>query len=315
LLRILLLAALLWVCDTSYGQAVPDSTSPARVDSLRQDSTVVKDTVRVGTVPAAADSAWVRDLMRPPAELVRKAFTNHPYFGFGAPLAEKPVSNLHVFHGKEGLFYLLIAILMVFAILKLMFPKYFDDLFRLFFRRTLKQRQIKEQMLQTPLPSVLLNIFFVFSTGLYGAFLVQYFHVDPTGNFWILSGYCCALLAAVYLLKYIGLKLTGWLFNMNEAAEAYVFVVFLINKMIGIFLLPFLVVIAFADSNMYLVAMTASWCIVIGLLVYRFILTYSAVRNQVRVNIFHFFLYLCAFEIAPLLLIYKALLLFFNISP
>jgi hypothetical protein len=102
---------------------------------------------------------------------------------------------------------------------------------------------------------------------------------------------------------------------MNEAAEAYVFVVFLINKMIGIFLLPFLVVIAFADSNLYLVAMTASWCIVTGLLVYRFILTYSAVRNQVRVNIFHFFLYLCAFEIAPLLLIYKALLLFFNISP
>jgi hypothetical protein len=57
-----------------------------------------------------------------------------------------------------------------------------------------------------------------------------------------------------------------------------------------------------------------SWCLLIGLLAYRIILTFAAVRNQVKVNPFHFFLYLCAFEIAPLLLVYKGLLLFFRIT-
>jgi len=51
-----------------------------------------------------------------------------------------------------------------------------------------------------------------------------------------------------------------------------------------------------------------------GLLIYRLILSFGAVRNQVRVNFFHFFLYLCAFEIAPLLLVYKGLLLYFGIT-
>jgi hypothetical protein len=79
-------------------------------------------------------------------------------------------------------------------------------------------------------------------------------------------------------------------------------------------LLPFLVLLAFAQGNIYAVSFTLSWITIVGLLAYRFILTYTTVRNQVKVNPFHFFLYLCAFELAPLLLIYRGLLLFFHIT-
>ena len=74
----------------------------------------------------------------------------------------------------------------------------------------------------------------------------------------------------------------------------------------------FLLILAFALGNVYSGGMTISWCLIAGLFMYRFILTYAAIHNQVKVNPFHFFLYLCAFEIAPLLLIYKGLLLFFH---
>jgi hypothetical protein len=84
--------------------------------------------------------------------------------------------------------------------------------------------------------------------------------------------------------------------------------------MIAIFLLPFLILLAFTSKPVYDVAFTGSLCLVAGLFCYRMILTFAAIRNQVKVNPFHFFLYLCAFEIAPLLLIYKALLLFFGIT-
>jgi hypothetical protein len=101
---------------------------------------------------------------------------------------------------------------------------------------------------------------------------------------------------------------------MQEAANSYIFIVFIIHKMIGIFLLPFLILLAFAQGDVYTVGITLSWFMVAGLMVYRIILTFAAIRNQVKVNPFHFFLYICAFEIAPLLLIYKALLLFFRIT-
>lgn len=166
--------------------------------------------------------------------------------------------------------------------------------------------------MQTPLPSLLLNGFFVITGGLYITFLLQHFELSPVNNFWLLFLYSSLGLSAAYFVKFIGLKVSGWLFNITEAAESYTFIVFIVNKMIGILLLPFLVLLAFTLGDVYSVGLSLSVCLVTGLLIYRFILTFSAIRNQVKVNPFHFFLYLCAFEIAPLLLVYKALLQFFN---
>jgi Domain of unknown function (DUF4271) len=88
--------------------------------------------------------------------------------------------------------------------------------------------------------------------------------------------------------------------------------VFMINKIIGIYLLPFLILLAFTDNDIYLVAFVLSYIGVFALLAYRFILSYGLIRNQISINPFHFLIYLLAFEIVPLFLIYKALLLWFS---
>jgi hypothetical protein len=98
---------------------------------------------------------------------------------------------------------------------------------------------------------------------------------------------------------------------MRSAAAAYIFIVFIINKVIGIFLLPVNILLAFIDEPFFSTVLVLSWVGIGVLFLYRFILGYSAIRNEVRFNLFHFFLYLCAFEAAPLLLIYRLLLLNF----
>ena len=204
------------------------------------------------------------------------------------------------------------GLLLFLAFLRRTFPKYFIDLFRLFFRTTMKQRQIREQLMQTPLPSLLMNVFFVVSSGLYVSFLLHYFGLQTIDNFWLLFLYCCLGVAGIYFIKFVGLKLSGWLFNMDEAANSYIFIVFVVNKIIGVFLLPFLILLAFMQGAAYTTAMMLSWCGIGILILYRLVLTYTAVRNQVKVNPFHFFLYLLAFEVAPLLLVYKGLLFYFG---
>jgi len=303
----------------------PDSLSPAGKDTLAvSDSLLPSDTIPVNTLadsvskkPVMTDSAWQMPVgsSEHPGIITHAILEHHPYFGFAAALQPLPPGGQpRKASGKEWIFYMLVLLLMVFGFLKMLFPKYFSDLFRLFFRTTIKQRQIKEQLMQTPLPSLMLNAFFVLSTGLYVSFMMVYFELNTIGNFWLLLLYCCGGLSLMYFVKFAGLKIAGWLFNMEEAADAYVFIVFVVNKMLGILLLPFLVLIAFTVGRVYSAGLTLSWCLVGGLLLYRFILTYSAVRNLVRVNPFHFILYIAAFEIAPLLLIYKALLLFFRIT-
>jgi Domain of unknown function (DUF4271) len=295
---------------------LPVTDTPATIHKGHKDTLVrvQQDTL---SITQTNDSVSKQPLVYPTWEinstipLSIQLLQHHPYFGFGS----KPViihSDVKEFKGKEILFYTLIGLLLSFAFLRQAFPKYFNDFFRLLFRTTLKQKQIREQLMQTPLPSLLLNVFFVVSGGLYIDLILHHFRITPINNFWLLFLYCSLGLSVIYTVKFLGLKVTGWIFNIKAAADAYIFVVFIINKVIGVFLLPFLVLLSFIQGDVYTVALVLSWFGIGVLFIYRFLLTYASVRNQVRFNPFHFFLYLCAFEVAPLLLIYKALLFFFR---
>jgi hypothetical protein len=292
--------------DTLPGQ--PDSLNQKRISitSVSKNDSLVSDS---STNQILKDTAWIAIALAH-KNFLHQAVERNQFFGFSSsPIPIK--SDKKEFHGKELLFYTLIGLVLFFAFIRMSFPKYLLDLFRVAFRTTLKQRQISEQLIQAPLPSLLLNSFFLFTVGLYIAFVLQHYHLAANYNFWLLYLYCFVALAVIYLIKFLSLKFFGWLFNITATADGYIFIVFMINKIIGIYVLPFLVLLAFTDETMYQVAFIFSYVGVFALLAYRFILSYGLVQNQIRLNPFHFFLYLCAFEIIPLLLIYKALLLWF----
>lgn len=264
----------------------PPSAVPARIG----DTTVSAVPVAVKTPPPA--------LAVTPARHVTPA----------PPVSPALPEEIHRPNSKDSLFYLIVAILFFFASIRISFEKYFQNLLTLFFRVSLRQQQIREQVLQTPLPSLLLNILFVISAGLYACFLLHYSRWGAGINFWVLYLNCMGLLAAIYLVKFVVLKFIGWVFSISRATDIYIFIVFLVNKMLGIFLLPFLIVIIFSGQEWREVFITISLAMVFVLWAYRVLASYGPVRNEIKLTPFYFFLYLCAFEMAPLLLIYKVLL-------
>jgi hypothetical protein len=274
-----------------------DSTKVINKENFKIDSLHLKDSLRV------IDS--LRLVQQTSDSLKRKSTEKQ------MPAQILKEGDKKVFSGKEYLFYYLVFLFILFGLLRRVFAKYFYDLFRVFFKTTLKQRQTQEQLLQSSLASVFMNSFFVLSAGLYVNFLLQYFHLVISDNFWLQYVYCIGALGIIYLVKFIGLKITGWLFNVSNTTDSYIFIVFIINKMLGIFLLPFLLLFAFANDPLYSSAMLISWIGLGLLLIYRFILSYSAVRKEVKLNSFHFILYILGFEVIPLLLIYKLLLIIF----
>ncbi|MDP4251173.1 MAG: DUF4271 domain-containing protein [Bacteroidota bacterium] len=208
----------------------------------------------------------------------------------------------------DGFFYLLVGMLFFFAIVKLVFGKYLGNILTLFFRVSMRQQQIREQVLQSPFPSLLLNLLFILSAGLYASFLMTYEHYGDPEQFWNFFAYGCLVLALIYLIKFVSLKITGWIFNIQRTVETYLFIVFVTNKIIGIFLLPFLVIISLSGPLVSMICFTLS-AVMIGIFyVYRIIASFKTLRKEIKISGLHFFLYLCAFEIAPLLLIYKVLL-------
>ena len=263
--------------------------------SLRRDSTAVRDSIKVRDSLAAKAAAGGAGTAGAAAH--------------GAPPANTgPPVEMHHSESKDSFFYLCVAILFYFASIRIFFEKYFSNLMTLFFRVSLRQQQIREQVLQTPLPSLLLNILFVISAGLYACLLLHYSRWGDGINFWFLYLDCMGLLAAIYLVKFTVLKFIGWVFSISRATDIYIFIVFLVNKMLGIFLLPFLIVIIFSGPGMRQVFITLSLAMVFALWGYRVLASFRPIRNEIKLTPFYFILYLCAFEIAPLLLIYKVLL-------
>lgn len=273
--------------------AQADSTAPLR------DTTVVQDTVvrAIDSLPTKHTYSFLLD---------SSLYNRQPYFQFTKPI--RRLASERSWQGKEPFFYATVALLIFFALVRNGFQRYTQDLFGLFFRTSLKQRQIKEHLMQAPLPSLLLNILFFMSGGLFINLLLQYWGLGQAFNFWLLMLYCIAGLAAVYIIKFISLKISGWLFKLSFATDIYTFIVFTTNKIIGIALLPFIILISFTSGTLLQTAVIFSLVVVGGLFLYRYFLSYVSLNRQVKINFFHFLLYLLAFEIVPVLLINKVLL-------
>jgi hypothetical protein len=301
--------------DTSISPPVVTRPPVTKPRVIRKDSaTLVADSI------ALADSLRKRDsiiiltkITQPGISLFRQQGDTsflliNPFFRFTDPMRYS--ITIKKWQGKEAIFYSMVALLIFFALIKNAFSRYMADLFKTYFRTAVNQKQAKEQLLQSPLPSLLLNVFFVLSIGMFLALLLQYFRLGLDFNFWWLFFYCVLGLVAIYIVKFVSLKFFGWIFQVSDSTDAYIFVVFATNKVIGMVLLPFLVLLVFTYGLVYQAAMSLSIMVVCALLVYRFFLSFVSIRGQIHIGFIHFILYLLAFEIIPLLLINKLLFSF-----
>jgi Domain of unknown function (DUF4271) len=209
----------------------------------------------------------------------------------------------------DWVFYLIAGLILLMALIKFFFARYFANLFRVFFNTSLRQGQLTDQLLQAKLPSLFFNLFFIISAGTYAYFLLQQYGFITNQQQWLLLGTCIAGLGLVYVVKYSTLKFTGWVTGYKSSTDIYIFIIFLIGKILGIILIPFMVLIAFAKLPIASAAALISQLVVGLLFLLRFIRSYGLLQNQLKVSRFHFFLYIAGVEIIPLLLLYKGVLI------
>jgi len=223
----------------------------------------------------------------------------------------KPVANFQQVRkivSKDLIFYILLGLFFYLAVLRAAFPRYFGNLVRVFFNTSLRQSQLTDQLLQARLPALCINIFFACIGGVFLYLILNKFGIYSYNN-WKVLLYTIPAIALVYLGKYFILLFTGWLTGFKQEVGTYIFIVFLFNKILSLFLLPLAVVIAFAETSIAQIALVISF-IVIGLwLLLRFYRSYSLLQHRLKVSSFHFFLYVIGIEILPILLIYKAAML------
>lgn len=216
------------------------------------------------------------------------------------------VVQKHHGKGKELVFYLLCGLLLFAGLIKVTHPGYFVNLFRVFFNTSLRQNQLTEQLIQARWPSLLYNLLFVLSGGTFIWLMLLLYENTGTVPKVQLLLICVGMLIAIYLAKFIFLKFVGWAADIGAAIKNYIFVIFLINKILGIVLLPFIVLLAFALPGwIYPISIVALLTTVL-LLLSRFVKGYGLTFQRLFIRPLHYILFILASEIFPIWIFYKA---------
>jgi len=77
-------------------------------------------------------------------------------------------------------------------------------------------------------------------------------------------------LTIIYLTKFLFTQFIGWIFNKADIAHSYSFIVFIINKIIGVILIPFLFLIAYSATKLEQLSFSISLTLIIFLFLFRF---------------------------------------------
>ena len=318
---------------SSFQNQVPLTDLGKDTSALQVDSLLVKDTLLIKYVPVIPTSFQIAD-----AWLVQsfmgnkidsnfntlKAYKNYflqkrnaykLYFPSNIVARESQVvykiEQRFAMPDKDFLFYLILLLIFLFGFVNNIFPQYFSKLFKQFSQSSLRMIQYREQLLQNSLGSLIINICFILSFSLMSTLLIFNRHLLAL-SFWEGFFYISLFFTFLYIGKYISLQIAGYVFNSKELVNTYIFVVFMINKVLGILLIPFVLMLAFSKPIYYPIAIGVGAILTILLFLYRYLFTLTSVRNKLHISSFHFFLYLCAFEILPLTILYKFIVQYFG---
>ena len=106
------------------------------------------------------------------------------------------------------------------------------------------------------------------------------------------------------LYRYVFIAFSGFVFNTYDIAVQQNRFYNSIDKALGLLFLPILLLALYAESNLFFYL---AFVIVAGLILMRWIFTFSIGIRITNFSWFHFILYLCALEIVPLMLLLKVL--------
>jgi hypothetical protein len=301
--------------------------------SALQDSTLAKDTLWIKYTPiipktfVQTDAWYLQSIPRDPKDssfnvlkLYLKFFAQkkNAYQLYNQKITSSKAGDVlykieqkFALPDKDVLFYAVIGLLFLYGFIIQIAPQYIGKLFSQFSQSSLRMMQNREQLLQNSLASLIMNIGFVMSFSLMATLIIFNAHLLPI-NFWEGFMYMCLFFLGLYLGKFVCLTIAGYIFNTVELVQAYIFVVFMINKVLGILLIPFIGILAFARPVLHPFAIWGAGFLVALLILYRYLFSLTSVRNKLHVSSFHFFLYLCAFEIIPLLILYKLIVQYFG---
>ncbi len=217
----------------------------------------------------------------------------------------KPVSDSEV--PQSFLFWTVLIMLLLLTTLLTLSRSLVSRIYQAFFNDNVLTALHREQSAVTNLVYGLLYAMFVVNAGVFVFLLLRHYKILLDGSAWLTLLYALLGIAAIFVGKFLVVRFIANVFPMQKEMRLYGFTILIFGIVLGIALVPLNIAIAYAAPNStYNCILTAY--MVIGLVyIFRALRSLFIAREYLLYHKFHFLLYLCAIELAPLAVLVKIL--------
>ena len=201
----------------------------------------------------------------------------------------------------------LIASFLLLGWIRLFSRKYLSSLVKAIISYQESNTLYRDKNSLTERASFMLNLLFFSNISVFTIQLRHFWNVELAIEDLSLYGIVFASLVALYIFREISSWFIGYVFLKQSVFSEYFHNVNIFTKNNGLLLFPIVVVLQFLSFEYIPVVVYAGLSISAALYLLQLVRAFQIIIRK-NVSIFYMILYLCAFEIAPFLIVYKILL-------
>ncbi|MEM9917105.1 MAG: DUF4271 domain-containing protein [Bacteroidota bacterium] len=206
-------------------------------------------------------------------------------------------------------FWIILILLVILAMLTTLYRNIIVKVYRSFTNDNFLKLVHREQAGFIGFPYLLLYIFFFINAGVFLLLITNHYSLPNGGQPYGMLLKYISWVAGIFLGKQLLLNLLSNIFPISKEVKQYSFMITIFGIMTGLVLVPFNIIAAFAPSP-FPDWMLKGACILIGLVyLFRSVRGLFLASRYISMHKFHFFMYLCTVEIAPVIVLLKLVLL------
>lgn len=206
---------------------------------------------------------------------------------------------------EQGEVVILLLLLPVFSLFVFAFRPYLSTNLLVSGRMQLADQIMREREFSSGLPGLVLHVLFAVSVGvlLWHLFPEAVASLLPSGHTWQLL-ILFTVWPLLYWFRFLVSQVFGLIFRMRSAIGRFRFRADILIETTGFFLFPVVCLLMLSPSAMQEIWLAASAIILSILVIWRWYALLRVAGSLAGFRVSYFLLYFCAFEIAPVLVVF-----------
>jgi len=209
---------------------------------------------------------------------------------------------------RRFLFITVIVMMILLTLIFTLFRSIIGKVWRAFLNPNILSQLYRERSLVTTIPYTILYGLFFMNAGIFTLLITKYYKIPLANSHFGSLALCVAGILGFFLIRHLLLSLVGYIFPIQKETGTYSFSIQIFNIVLGLLLVPMIWFVAYSPDSLATMLVPAFLILILSIYLFLNLRGLLIANRYVLLHKFHFLLYICAVEIAPLAIMLKLLI-------